>query len=157
MAGPRTHYSTDDRSDPRDLLAAARRHIEECEAALEESEARFRNIIDNNGDAIVVVGNDGIVRYANAAAGRMFQRTPSELRGTPFGFPLTAGETTEVDVVADGVIRPAEMRVTDSVWDGLPVCLATLRDTTDREMLRRERAAQLAATMAEARLREIIA
>src|SRR6185436_4214802 len=103
----------------------AQQRIEACEAALEESEARFRNVIDNNGDAIVVVGNDGMVRYANAAAGRMFQRSPSELRGTPFGFPLSVGEITEVDVVADGVIRPAEMRVTDSVWDGQPVCLAT--------------------------------
>src|SRR3954465_11501994 len=94
---------------PEQQLAEARRQIEACEAALEESEARFRNIIDNNGDAIVVVGTDGIVQYANAAAGRMFQGQPSELQGTPFGFPLSAGETTEVDIVADGrVARPAE-------------------------------------------------
>jgi PAS domain S-box-containing protein len=155
MAEPRADFS-DDRSDPRDLLAAARRHIEACEAALEESEARFRNIIDNNGDAIVVVGNVGIMLYANAAAGRMFHREPAELRGTPFGFPLSVGETTEVDVVADGVSHPAEMRVTDSVWDGLPVCLASLRDVTDREMLRRERAAKEVSKLAEARLRDII-
>src|SRR4051794_3411835 len=141
-----------DRSSPTDPLAAARRHIEACEAALEESEARFRNIIDNNGDAIVVVGQDGLVRYANAAAGRMFHRAPAQLVGTPFGFPLTVGETTEVDVVDGGPPRPAEMRVTDSMWDGAPVCLASLRDVSDREMLRRERAGQLAARMAEARL-----
>src|SRR5688500_17309194 len=98
-----------ERSAPRELLAAARRHIEACEAALEESEARFRNIIDNNGDAIVVVDTHGIVQYANAAAGRMFQLEPSRLRGSPFGFPLSAGATTEVDVVVDGVVRPAEM------------------------------------------------
>jgi PAS domain S-box-containing protein len=146
-----------DRSQPDKHLSMALRHIEACEAALEESEARFRNIIDNNGDAIVVVGNDGLVKYANAAAGRMFQREPSVLQGTPFGFPLTAGETTEVDVVTDaGMVRPAEMRVSDSVWDGLPVCLASLRDVTDRELLRRERAAKLASTLAEARLRDII-
>jgi PAS domain S-box-containing protein len=146
-----------DRARPQDLLAAARRHIDACETALEESEARFRNIIDNNADAIVVVGRDGVVQYANAAAGRMFRRATSGLKGTPFGFPLTAGETTEVDVVADGgVIRPAEMRVTESVWDGMPVCLATLRDVSDREMLRRERAAQLAAQLAESKLRDII-
>src|ERR1051326_349194 len=121
MANPRVSAATDDRSDPRDQLAAARRHIEACEAALEESEARFRNIIDNNGDAIVVVGTDGIVHYANAAAGRMFNRPPSELRCTPCGFPLSAGETTEVDIVgAHGEPRQAEMRVTESVWDGQP-------------------------------------
>jgi signal transduction histidine kinase len=145
-----------DLSRPQDLLAEARRHIEACEAALEESEARFRNIIDNNGDAIVVVGTDGIVQYANAAAGRMFAKAPTALRGSPFGFPLSAGEITEVDIVADGGTRPAEMRVTDSVWDGKPVCLATLRDVSDRELLRRERAAQLASSMAASRLSEII-
>ena len=157
MSDLRTRLALDDRGDSRDLLAAARRHIEACEAALEESEARFRNIIDNNGDAIVVVGTDGIVQYANAAAGRMFHRPPSELKGTPFGFPLSAGETTEVDIVAEGgVSRPAEMRVTESVWDGLPVCLASLRDVTDRELLRRERAAKEVSKLAEERLREII-
>src|SRR3954471_15730593 len=132
---PRRHEDKPDpdRQRPEQQLAAARRHIEACAAALEESEARFRNIIDNNGDAIVVVGTDGIVRYANGAAERMFDRGPRELQGSPFGFPLTAGKTTEVDVVVNGgVTRPAEMRVTESVWDGLPVCLATLRDVTDR-------------------------
>ena len=144
------------RTNPAQQLAAAHRQIEACEAALEESEARFRNIIDNNGDAIVVVGMDGLVRYANAAAERMFHRGRGELQGSPFGFPLSAGKTTEVDIVVDGgVIRPAEMRVADSMWDGVPVCLATLRDVTDRELLRRERSAQLAASMAEARLRDI--
>src|ERR1043165_9368108 len=122
---PDPRLASDARTHPRDALASARRHIEACESALEESEARFRNIIDNNGDAIVVVGTDGIVRYANAAAEQMFRRGPHELQGTAFGFPLTAGKTTEVDVVADGgTIRPAEMRVTESVWEGDPVCLA---------------------------------
>src|SRR3954468_24659211 len=113
MNSRRAETAPTDDPRPQDLLAAARRQIEECEAALEESEARFRNIIDNNGDAIVVVGTDGIVKYANAAAGRMFQRAASELQGTPFGFPLSAGEITELDVVAHGVVRPAEIRVTD--------------------------------------------
>jgi signal transduction histidine kinase len=147
-----------DRTSVEHQLAAARRQIEACQTALAESEARFRNIIDKNGDAIVIVGADGVVLYANAAAGQMFGRPAPDLQDRPFGFPLSAGETTEVDVVADaGVIRPAEMRVTDSVWNGVPVCLATLRDLTDRELLRRERASQLAARMAEARLQDIIA
>ena len=154
---PHRAAAQSERTRPEQQLAAARRRIEECEAALEESEARFRNIIDNNGDAIVVVSTDGIVQYANAAAGRMFMRAPAELKGSPFGFPLSAGETTEVDVVVEGgQIRPAEMRVAESVWDGLPVCLASLRDVTDRELLRREHAAQLAASLAESRLRDII-
>lgn len=139
-----------------DQLAAARRRIAECEAALEASEARFRNVIDGHGDAIVVVGQDGVVRYANAMAGRILCVEPGKLRGTPFGFPVLAGETTEVDLVVNGTTRLAEMRVTEATWDGHTVRLAALRDMTEREMLRRERTAQIAETLAAARLRELI-
>jgi signal transduction histidine kinase len=51
--------------------------------------------------------------------------------------------------------RVAEMRVVDSVWDGSPVCLAWLRDITDLEAMRRERAAQLGAKLAAERMREV--
>src|SRR5205807_1432377 len=114
-------------------LARARSHIDACEAALEESEARFRNIIERNADAIVVIGGDGLVRYANSMAGRTFGVEPDQLKGRPFGFPLAAGETTVIDVIVGGEPRVAEMRVFDSIWDGSPVCLASIRDVTDLE------------------------
>lgn len=139
-----------------DQLAAARRHIQECEAALEASEARFRNVIERNSDPIVVIGEDGMVKYANAMASRMFGMDPARLRGMPFGLPLLTGETTELDVMVDGAPRLTEMRVTESMWDGAPVRLALLRDVTHLEVLRRERAAQLAARLAEERLRLMI-
>jgi PAS domain S-box-containing protein len=138
-----------------DQLAAARAQIEACEAALEESEARFRNVIERNADAIVVVGQDGNVRYANATAGRTFGVEPANLTGRPFGFPLTVGETTVIDVIVNGEPRLSEMRVFDSTWDGQPVCLASLRDITDLETLRRERSARLAAKLAEQRVRSV--
>ena len=139
-----------------DQLAAARRRIEECEAALEESEARFRNVIERNGDAIFVVGDDGTIRYANATAGRVFESAPDRLIGTPFGFPLDGGEITQLDVVVSGQPRVVEMRVTPSVWDGARVRLVLLRDITEIDAARRERAAQAATHLAETRLREII-
>jgi signal transduction histidine kinase len=139
-----------------DPVAAARRHIEVCEAALEESEARFRNVIERNADAIVVIGQDGTIRYANAMAGRTFGCEPAELQGTLFGFPIVTGETTHVDIVVDGSPRVAEMRAFESMWDGAPVRLASLRDITDLELARRERTAQLASRLAEARMKEII-
>ncbi len=139
-----------------DQLAAARRRIDECEAALEESEARFRNVIERNGDAIVVVADDGTIKYANSTAGRTFGTAPARLLGTPFGFPLVAGETTQLDVVVGGQQRVVEMRVTASTWDGERVWLALLRDVTDIDVARRERAAQAATQLAESRLREII-
>src|SRR5688572_1450177 len=95
-------------------LAAAERCILECEAALEEAETRFRNVIERNADAIVVVGKDGLIKYANAKAGRTFDATSAGLTGRPFGLPLTVGETTELDVVVNGAPRVVEMCVTVS-------------------------------------------
>ena len=139
-----------------DQLAAARRRIEKCEAALEESDARFRNVVERNGDAIVVVAEDGVIRYANSTAGRTFGAEPVRLVGTPFGLPIAPGETTQLDVAVAGQPRVVEMRVTESLWDGEPVRLALLRDVTEIDAARRERAAQAATQLAESRLREII-
>jgi signal transduction histidine kinase len=137
-------------------LAAAQRRIDECEAALEEAEARFRNIIDKNADAIVVVDDEGLIRYANAKAEHIFHTARSALMGTPFGLPLTVGETTELDVVVGGSPRVVEMCVTESSWDGEPARIAQLHDVTALDRLRRERAMQVANLVAGERLREII-
>ncbi len=139
-----------------ETLAAAQRRIAECEAALEEQEARFRNVIDNNADGIVVVSRDGEICYANVKAERIFNAGAGTLVGTPFGLPLTVGEATELDVVVGGAARVVEMCVTDSHWGGQPVRIAQLHDVTALDTLRRERARQLGAEAANARLREII-
>src|SRR5688572_6372775 len=159
MPAPDSRTATDDLRSQRsveDQLAAARRRIEECEAALEESEARFRNVIERNGDAIFVVADDGTIRYANATAGRIFEAAPDRLIGTPFGFPVVGNEITQLDVVVGGQPRVVEMRITPSAWDGAPVRLVLLRDITDIDAARQERAAQAATHLAETRLREII-
>lgn len=149
-----------DRSPPRlsleEQLAAAARRLEETEVALRESEARFRSVIERNGDGILVVTDAGIVRYANATAGRFFDTEPRRLIGTPFGFPIDTGGSTELDIVVGGRQRVVELRVMPSTWDGDPVRLALLRDVTDVDAARRERARQAATELAESHLREII-
>ena len=100
---------------------------------LQRSEARFRDVIERNADAIVVVDEKGVVRFANSMAARFFQARGHELVGSPFGFPIVAEETTEVDLVSDGAPRVAEMRVVESEWEGETAYIASLRDITDRK------------------------
>jgi PAS domain S-box-containing protein len=108
---------------------------------LARSTARFRDVIERNADAIVVVDGDGVIRFANAKARDLFGGDESDLLGTSFGFPLVSGETTEIEVRSRGS-RPddpveqriAEMRVVESEWEGEPACLATLRDITERRL-----------------------
>lgn len=126
---------------------------------LERSEARFRDVIERNADAIVVVDHGGSIRFANPAAERLFGTSQDALLGATFGFPLVAGETTEVDLPRGGSPRVAEMRVVQSEWEGAPACIASLRDITRRKeaehnerRLLQERAARSAAEEAARRL-----
>jgi signal transduction histidine kinase len=152
VTSPRTH-------GPADL----ERELERRTRELAESEARFRDIIERNADAIVVVDRDGVVRFANAMAVKLFGRRRAELVGTPFGFPAIAGETTEVDLIAGGSARVAEMRVVESLWDGGPAYIASLRDVTERKQaeenarrLIREQAARAAVSEVARRQRFLL-
>src|SRR5215210_3087575 len=62
-------------------------------------EERLRAIVERMADGIIVVNGDGIIRFANPAAERLFARPSRELVGTHLGFPAVAGESAEIDVV----------------------------------------------------------
>ncbi len=142
-----------------DNVAALREEVERRGRDLQASEARFRNLITRNGDAIVVVDGGGQVRFVNPAAEALFRRRADALVGSLFGFPLVDGETTEIDIVEPaGVAVVAEMRVVETEWEGDPAHLAVLRDITERKRAEAERAQllreQLARAEAEQALRE---
>jgi signal transduction histidine kinase len=113
---------------------------------------RLRPIIESLPDGIVIVDRKGEIRFANPAAARLFNRNAEELMGTPFGTPLTAGETTEMEIVqrGGGDLAYAELRVVDTDWDGETVELVSLRDITDRK--RAEESSRQLACEREARL-----
>ena len=106
---------------------------------------RLRVIIDSLADGIVIVDSGGDIRFANPAAARLFNRPAEDLIGTPFGSPLLAGETTEMEIVrrGGGDVVYAELRVVDTEWEGEKAELVSLRDVTDRRQAE-ERTRQLA-------------
>jgi PAS domain S-box-containing protein len=105
-------------------------------AQLEAAQVRVHTLIERNADGILVVDELGTIRFANPAAQTMFGLPVSQLVGRPFGFPITAQQTTEIDIVnsianADSMV--AEMRVAPIEWDGRQAFVASLRDITDRK------------------------
>jgi GAF domain-containing protein len=103
--------------------------------------ASLRAILDAMTDGIVVVDADGVVWFANPAAEAVFARGAAELIGSPFGFPLVAGATTELDVIRpSGETCIVEMRVVGIEWAGRPAYLASLRDVTERKLAETQRA-----------------
>jgi signal transduction histidine kinase len=100
---------------------------------LQAENNRLRAIIQTTTDAILILDCDAVVCFANPAAEALFGRKAEQLIGAPFGFPMVIGETTELDIVRpDGREVIAELRVGESMWEGRPARIASLRDCTER-------------------------
>ena len=115
--------------------------VRELSVQLAASEALLHNIIERSPDAFVIVDQHGMIQFANRAATALFGTQDSGLVGQPFGLPVTAGDTADVDIVSPhGEELIAEMRVVETEWAGNTAHVAVLRDITER--IRAERARQ---------------
>lgn len=129
--------------------SALQQRLAQCQRQLQASERRFRNIIEKNADGILIVDQQGLIRFANPAAEEILGRTVADLVDTMFGFPVVAAKTTELDIIAQGQVRAiVEMRVMETEWEGDVAYVASLRDITERK--KNEEALKLAKEEAEA-------
>ncbi|MGE0439314.1 MAG: PAS domain S-box protein [Gemmatimonadales bacterium] len=134
----------------------------ESERALRESEERFRRLVDQSPDAIVVFDLTGRVRYANPAAARLtgadridghLGRSMNDflapeyhpLQRTRIRQLLETGRPlpkVEMEIVRlDGVRVPVEVSTVLSTYDGAPAIQTSLRDLSERRRSAEERAA----------------
>jgi transcriptional regulator with PAS, ATPase and Fis domain len=115
-------------SEQREISEQRTRELLACEA-------RFHNIVNISMDGIVIVDSLGTILFVNPAAKLLFGRKEEELLGEPFGFPIVAGEVTELEIA--GRMRKqtlVEMRVAGVEWEEKPAFLATLHDITARKL-----------------------
>jgi len=121
------------------------KELEHYTQELGKTKNNLCKILEKNADAVIVVREDRHISFINPAAANLLKRTKKELLRKPFGFPLEAGKTTEIEIIHQGgEIRVAEMRVVDIEWEGEPAYLASLRDITERKEAERriEKAAE---------------
>lgn len=134
--------------------------IEGLKQRLESSENRFRNIINKNADAIVIVNQKGRVCFVNPSAEYLFNCSFNELLEMEFFGSLVAESSaieinidteimfplgdedyhglrvaqTEVEVIRKGQENAiVAMRLVEIEWEGEIAYLATLRDITQRK------------------------
>ena len=103
-------------------------------------EAQLRKVIELNPDGMIIVDRNGTIRFANPAACTLWKRGLEEILGMPFGFPVVAGETVEIDILRDGGTMIGEMRSVDMDWQGENALLVSLRDITQRRRMEKEKA-----------------
>ncbi len=103
---------------------------------LSRSEARFRSLVQNASDVIIVVDGDGTITYESPAAKRVLGYTPEERIGTSalaFVHPDDAERTGEIlSLVRDrtGEFRTLEFRMchADGDWRWVEVTATNLLD-----------------------------
>ncbi|MEX2480371.1 MAG: response regulator [Gammaproteobacteria bacterium] len=119
------------------LLGRVRAQLRQSDLAyqLRASEARFRDLIDSQADAVLVIDDEGVIHFANAAAAELFDRPAAILVGSSFGHPIDASEPVELEVVREGQVLTVEMRVAPTCWDDARAWIASLRDITERQRM----------------------
>lgn len=95
---------------------------------------RFRLLVDQSVDGILVVDRAGRVKLANASAARLLRRSPSDLVDYEVGIPAVANDPVEI-VIAPQSEEPTvvELRANDIEWDDESALLVSLRDVTERQ------------------------
>lgn len=96
----------------------------------------LRQAIEVSLRGILIVDPWGLVRYANAAAGALFDQDPQSFIGRPIDLPLEVrDENRELDVQRmDGTLRRAELRVLPTEWNKEPGYLVFIEDVTERDL-----------------------
>jgi PAS domain S-box-containing protein len=131
------------------------------DAALRESETRFRQLFETSSDAILIVDRDNRVVYANAATERVFGHRPTALAGRDLSVLqparlrdahragmrrfLASGERTldwrgteSVGLHADGREVPIELAFSHLRIGGADVFAAFVRDISQRKRVEAE-------------------
>ena len=126
-------------------------------AALLDSEVRTQAVLDNVGDGIFMLNEDGLIESANRSAGRLFGFRADEQIGQPFAFVLAPGCQAALDGIdaagrkpsseagtpkraietlgrrGDGTVFPMEVELGAMRHGDRTFTLAVVRDISERK------------------------
>ncbi len=102
---------------------------------LQQSEGKFRGLLEAAPDAMVIVDTDGRIALINAATERLFGYSRDELLGRPADILIPFASDELVGVRKDGTTFPAEVSQSPlQTEDGLMLSRA-IRDITARKLI----------------------
>lgn len=111
--------------------------LTEKQQALREASRReqsFRKLIDDNRDAVLVVGQDGTLCYANPAAEHLFEANQTLLAQQSFDLPSQGASLYECRLTTpSGGVLEVEIQRSFTVWQGEDVRMLSLRDIAQRK------------------------
>jgi PAS domain S-box-containing protein len=125
--------------------------------ALQESEGKYRNVVERANDGIIII-QDGLIRYANPRTAEIVGYSTAQLVDTPFTAYLEAGNVAELAdryrrrmagervprvyetsiVHRDGSKLAVEINAGLVTYEGQTADLIVLRDITERKRIEQE-------------------
>ena len=100
---------------------------------LETTKEQFKTLIDTNKDGIIVVDENDIIQYVNAAAEAFLESSSEELLENPFGFAFSIDKMTEIEFITKTKnTKIAELKAVKVLWMDKKAYSITLRDTTEK-------------------------
>ena len=106
---------------------------------LQAAHNKLDTLVQLNADGLMVLDRNGTIRFLNPAAANMLSRQQNELLGAQFGYPLTPGSSTEIELLSrSGKSKVVELRARETEWSGEPALLTSLRDITERKRAEEE-------------------
>ena len=113
----------------RSFIYALERH------RIQEEHKQIERLVSANPDAVIVVDNENIVRFANSAALSLFGKQEADFVGVALPYPISEDKVSEIVFEKDGKKHSAEMRAAAFEWNNKQAFLASIRDTTEQKLL----------------------
>jgi len=112
----------------------ASRRARLTDGSLHAVEERFRSLLENTLEGIVILDDSYSVLYANQAALDLLGRPEDELLGEQLDYLISDGDAAEVDIVRPGLPTiVAAIHVTETSWSDARAYMISLRDVTARQ------------------------
>ncbi len=99
----------------------------------------FMALFEKSREGIVLINYQGVILFANPAAGELFGQSKETLVGSQLGFPLVNGEKARIEILnKKRGPRKVELMMTSTEWYDEPAMLAILRDVTAEDEMQEE-------------------
>lgn len=109
---------------------------EKAEKLLERIQENFKNIVGKSKAAILILDNEGILKFINPAGEEIFQRSADEIVGKPFGLVADLEKKSEITILRkDRQIGIGEISATRTYWENEAAWLVLINDITDHKNL----------------------
>jgi len=120
-------------------LNEANAQLKDALGKISSLETRYQKLMEFSPAALLVVGLDGVIWFANQAAEVLFRQDAEDLKGTAFPFPLTVDTQEEIEMELPGSVAAiAELRVVETTWGDNEAYLVSMWDVTENVQLREQ-------------------